>query len=109
MQPLFDASPITRTDYLGGRFIGALIVNALLISVVPFALMLFMRASFMKPELIGPFSAAAYFQPSFFFLLPNLFTIGGVLFAVAIVTRRSLPASNPEHSRRSSSRSASAR
>ncbi|HEX2123552.1 MAG TPA: ABC transporter permease, partial [Thermoanaerobaculia bacterium] len=91
MHPLFATSPITKTDYLGGRFAGALIVNVLLITVVPFALMLFTRPAFVTAELLGPFNAAAYLQPYFFFLLPNVFFTGALLFAVAVFTRRSLP------------------
>jgi ABC-2 type transport system permease protein len=91
MHPLFAASPITKSDYLGGRFIGALIVNLLLISVVPFALMFFLRPGFVDATLLGPFRLAAFLQPYVFFLLPNVFFTGSVLFAIAVLTRRSLP------------------
>jgi ABC-2 type transport system permease protein len=91
MHPLFATSPITKTDYLGGRFAGALIVNVLLITVVPFALMLFTRLMFVEATLLGPFRAAAYLQPYVFFLLSNVFFTGALLFAVAVFTRRWLP------------------
>lgn len=91
MHPLFASSPITQTDYLGGRFAGALLVNVLLVTVVPFAMMLFLQPPFVDAELLGPFQAAAYLQAYALFLLPNVFFSGAVLFAVAVVTRRSLP------------------
>ncbi|HEX7151601.1 MAG TPA: M1 family aminopeptidase [Thermoanaerobaculia bacterium] len=91
MHPLFATSPITKTDYLGGRFAGALLVNLLLATVVPFALMVALRPELVSPELLGPFRAASFVQPYLFLLLPNIFFTGTVLFAVAVLTRRSLP------------------
>ncbi|HEX9986279.1 MAG TPA: M1 family aminopeptidase [Thermoanaerobaculia bacterium] len=91
MHPLFATAPITKTDYLGGRFAGALLVNVLLATVVPFALMAFLQPAFIDAELLGPFRAATYLQPYVYFLLPNIFFSGALLFAVAVLTRRSLP------------------
>ena len=91
MHPLFAASPLGRIDYLGGRFAGALIVNVLLVTVVPFSLMLFTGPAFVDAELLGAFHAAAYLQPYVFFVLPNVFFTSALLFAVAVLTRRSLP------------------
>jgi ABC-2 type transport system permease protein len=91
MHPLFATSAITKTDYLGGRFTGALLVNVLLAAAVPLALMLFMQPPFVSPEFIGPFRVAAYVQPYVLLLLPNIFFTGALLFAVAVLTRRSLP------------------
>lgn len=91
MHPLFASSPITKTDYLGGRFAGALIVNLLLVTVVPFALMFFTRPPFVSAGLLGPFRAVAYLQPYVVSLLPNVFFTGALLFAIAVLTRRSLP------------------
>ncbi|HYO75769.1 MAG TPA: ABC transporter permease, partial [Thermoanaerobaculia bacterium] len=91
MHPLFATSPITKTEYLGGRFAGALVVNALLVTAVPVALMLFTQPSFVDPDLLGPFRPAAYLRPYLLVLLPNLFFTGALFFAVATLTRRSLP------------------
>jgi ABC-2 type transport system permease protein len=87
--PLFATLPITKTDYLGGRFAGALLVNVLLATAVPFALMVFLGS--VNAELLGPFQAATYLRPYFFLLLPNVFFSGALLFAIAVLTRRSLP------------------
>ncbi|HEX8153556.1 MAG TPA: M1 family aminopeptidase, partial [Thermoanaerobaculia bacterium] len=91
MHPLFLASPITKSDYLGGRFLGALMVNVALITAVPFALMLFLRPGFVDADLLGPFRLAAFLQPYVYLLLPNVFFSGALLFSIAILTRRSLP------------------
>jgi len=90
MFPLFATSPLTKTQYLAGRFAGTLLVNVLFVSIVPIMLMLLMRPPFVKAELLGPFRAAAYLQPAIVLLLPNVLFTGALLFAVGVLTRRTL-------------------
>lgn len=90
MASLFATSPLTKTEYLAGRFAGALLVNVLFVSIVPVMLMLLMRPPFVKGELLGPFRAAAYVQPAIVLLLPNVLFTGALLFAVGVLTRRTL-------------------
>lgn len=90
MFALFATSPLTKTEYLAGRFIGTLLVNVLFVSIVPIMLMLLMRPPFVKGELLGPFRAASYVQPALALLLPNVLITGALLFAVAVLTRRTL-------------------
>jgi ABC-type transport system involved in multi-copper enzyme maturation permease subunit len=90
MFPLFATSPLTKTEYLAGRFVGTLLVNVLFVSIVPIMLMLLMRPPFVKGELLGPFRAASYLQPAIVFLLPNVLFTGALLFAVGVLTRRTL-------------------
>jgi ABC-2 type transport system permease protein len=90
MFSLFATAPLTKTEYLAGRFVGTLLVNVLFVSVVPILLMLLMRPPLVKAELLGPFRAAAYVQPAIVFLLPNVLFTGALLFAVGVLTRRTL-------------------
>ena len=90
MSSLFATSPITKTEYLAGRFVGTLLVNALFVSVVPIMLMLLMRPPFVKGELLGPFRAATYVQPAIALLLPSVLFTGAILFAIGVLTRRTL-------------------
>lgn len=90
MFALFATSPLTKTEYLAGRFVGTLLVNALFVSIVPIMLMLLMRPPFVNAELLGPFRAASYLQPAIVFLLPNVLFTGALLFAVATLSRRAL-------------------
>lgn len=90
MFPLFETSPITKTEYLAGRFAGTLLVNVLFVSIVPITLMLLMRPPFVEGELLGTFRAAAYVQPAIVLLLPNVLFTGAILFAVGVLTRRAL-------------------
>ena len=86
MFSLFATSPLTKTQYLAGRFVGTLLVNVLFVSIVPIMLMLVMRPPFVKEELLGPFSAASYVQPAIVLLLPNVLFTGAILFAVGVLT-----------------------
>lgn len=90
MFSLFATSPLTKTQYLAGRFTGTLLINVLFVSIVPIMLMLLMRPPFVKGELLGPFRAAAYVQPAIVLLLPNVVFTGALLFAVGVLTRRAL-------------------
>src|SRR5688500_2083936 len=90
MFALFATSPLTKTEYLAGRFVGTLLVNVLFVSFVPIMLMILMRPPFVEGELLGPFRAASYLQPAIVFLMPNVLFTGAILFAVAVLTRRAL-------------------
>ncbi|HYC91878.1 MAG TPA: M1 family aminopeptidase [Thermoanaerobaculia bacterium] len=90
MFSLFATSPLTKTQYLAGRFAGTLLVNVLIVSIVPIMFMLLMRPPFVKGALLGPFRAAAYVQPALVLLLPNVLFTGALLFAVGVLTRRTL-------------------
>ena len=90
MFPLLATSPVTKTEYLAGRFAGTLLVNVLFVSIVPILLMLLMRPPFVKGELLGPFRAATYVQPAIALLLPSVLFTGAILFAVGVLTRRTL-------------------
>ncbi|HEX7709263.1 MAG TPA: M1 family aminopeptidase [Thermoanaerobaculia bacterium] len=90
MFALFATSPLTKTDYLAGRFVGTLLVNILFVSIVPIMLMLLMRPPFVKGEFLGPFRAASYLEPAIVLLLPTVLFTGALLFAVGVLTRRTL-------------------
>ncbi|HEX2062557.1 MAG TPA: hypothetical protein VHK90_17590, partial [Thermoanaerobaculia bacterium] len=90
MFALFATSPLTKTEYLAGRFAGTLLVNVFFVSIVPIMLMLLMRPPFVEGELLGPFRAASYVEPAIVFLLPNVLFTGALLFAVGVLTRRTL-------------------
>jgi ABC-type transport system involved in multi-copper enzyme maturation permease subunit len=91
MDPLFYAAPLTRFDYLGGRFLGAFAVNAALLVTVPVGLILG-QLFYLDPATAGPFRAATYLQPFFALLLPNLFATAAIVFAMAALTRKAMVA-----------------
>ena len=91
MHPLFFTKPIKPSSYYLGRFGGALILNILIQATVSLALLIGFLMPYLDQEGIGPFRLDAYIQPFMVFVIPNLFFIGSIIFALAILTRRMLP------------------
>jgi hypothetical protein len=92
IHPLVYTTPLRKTEYLGGRFVAAFVVNALLLTLVPLGMAIASWMPYLDPEKFGPFQAAAYVQPYLLFVLPNLVLSSAVLFAIAALTRQTLPA-----------------
>ncbi|MGK2962979.1 MAG: hypothetical protein ACSLFK_12655 [Gemmatimonadaceae bacterium] len=84
----FLASPITRLDYLLGRFTGAYLAT-FIVFVAAEAGMLAAALS-IPSEFNGPFRAATFLAPLLTFAVPNLLLTGAFFFAVATLTRRML-------------------
>ncbi|CAN5317921.1 hypothetical protein BH09PSE6_BH09PSE6_19910 [soil metagenome] len=84
-------TPITRGQYLGGRFLGAFGVALLIfVCMVPG----FFIASLlpgMDAERFGPNHASAYLWPLLVVLLPNMLLVGVLFFTLAGLSRRMLP------------------
>lgn len=92
LDPLVYTTPLRRSAYLGGRFLGAFAVTALLLAVVPLGLLLATRLPGIEPRLLGPFRAEAYLSSYFTLALPNAFVSTAVLFAIAILSHRAITA-----------------
>jgi ABC-type transport system involved in multi-copper enzyme maturation permease subunit len=91
MHPLFYAAPISKAEYLGGRFLGAFAVNAALLLAVPLGLWLSAVMPYADPARVGPFRVDAYASAYLLFLLPNLLINASVLFGISALSRRSFP------------------
>jgi ABC-type transport system involved in multi-copper enzyme maturation permease subunit len=63
--------PVSRTEYLGGRFLAALVLNALVLLGVQLGSLLAVYAPGIDPAIIGPFRPAAYLAAYRFIALPN--------------------------------------
>jgi ABC-2 type transport system permease protein len=90
--PLFFTLPITKLDYLGGRFLGALAVNAGLLAFIPIGLALGTFIPFNEGPGFLPFDARTYVEPFFTLGLTNLFFSATILFTAAALTRNALSA-----------------
>ncbi|HJP86900.1 MAG TPA: hypothetical protein VJ852_12975, partial [Gemmatimonadaceae bacterium] len=89
MDPLLYTSRLTRTEYLGGRFLAALTVNAIVLLAIPLAHIV--GGWITGPQQMGPFRIAALAEPFVFFALPNMILFGALLFTVAALTRQTIP------------------
>jgi ABC-2 type transport system permease protein len=88
MHPLVFASPITKSDYLGGRFLAALTLNALVLLAVQLGSLLAVYGPGISPEIVGPFRPAAYLAAYVFIALPNAFIATTFQFSAALLTGR---------------------
>jgi ABC-2 type transport system permease protein len=88
LHPLVYASPVSKTEYLGGRFLAALVLNALILLAVQVGSLLAVYAPGVNPELIGPFRPAAYLAAYGFIALPNALIATTVQFSAALLSGR---------------------
>ena len=88
MHPLVYTSPVTKTEYLGGRFLAAFVLNALILLGVQVGSLLAAHAPGIDPEIIGPFRPAAYLAAYGLIALPNAFIATAIQFAVALLSGR---------------------
>ncbi len=91
IHPLFFTTPVTRGDYLGGRFLGALVVNLFIFASIPLGLMAARPMPYMDAEKLGAFHLAGYLQPLLVITLPNVIFTGAIFFTLAALVRKMLP------------------
>src|SRR5690606_7476697 len=80
MYSLTYTSPLTKAEYLGGRFLAALLINLMIMMAIPLGVLSGMYLSGIEPEIMGPFRLAAYLNPLVFIILPNTFLATSVQF-----------------------------
>src|SRR5262249_3520268 len=88
---LFFTTPITRMDYLGGRFLGAFGVIVLLSLAIGLGTYLATITPWMPASRLGPQRFVAYAMPYLLVVIPNMLMMAAVFFALAALTRRMLP------------------
>ncbi len=83
MDPLIYTVRISRTEYLGGRFLAAFLLNAALLLAVQAGMIAAVYSPGVNAQLIGPFRPAAYLTAYLFLSLPNAFAGTAIQFALA--------------------------
>ena len=84
---LFFSRPVSKFDYLIGRFSGTLVVSFLIMTGAALGILIGSFMPWLDAERIGPFVPTHYLNALFVFILPNLFFIGAVFFTLASLTR----------------------
>lgn len=84
---LFFSSTVKRWQYLGGRFLGSFAVGVLVYFGVITAIMLGSITPWVPKEELGPIILSHYFFSLVLLVIPNLFFIAALFFAVAGLTR----------------------
>ncbi|MEM1134401.1 MAG: M1 family aminopeptidase [Bacteroidota bacterium] len=89
-ESLMFTNPITKGDYLFGRFLGALLIALLIFTGVPLGFMLGEFMPWRDADKLLPFNFWNYLQPYFFFVIPNVFFTGAIFFAVGSLSRKTI-------------------
>ena len=90
IHPLFFTTPVGKTAYLGGRYLGTVIVNLLVFAAIPLGAMAAAAMPFTEPERIGPFRLDAYAAPFALIVIPNVLLTAALFLVLAALTRRVL-------------------
>lgn len=92
MHPITYTAPVSKAEYLGGRFLAAFALNTLILLGAPLGVMLAVYGPGVDPVVVGPFRAAAYLTAFGFIALPNAFVGTAIQFAFAALSRRAIAA-----------------
>jgi ABC-2 type transport system permease protein len=84
---ILRATPVTKRDFLIGRFLGATCVAFLVIVAVAAGMLAGSFMPWLDPERLGPTRLSHYAYALFFFALPTLLVMAAGFFAVATATR----------------------
>jgi len=80
-------TPITKLQYLLGRFLGSYIIAVLVMSGTLAGILFGSFMPYLDPEQVAPFSFMYYWQPFYSIILPNVFFMGALFFMVGSLTR----------------------
>ncbi|MFO1500619.1 MAG: hypothetical protein U1G07_19925, partial [Verrucomicrobiota bacterium] len=92
MHPLVYTTPVSTTEYLGGRFLAALALNALILLAVPAGILLALSVPPVETEVLVPSRPAAYLSAYFVIALSTACAATAIQFAWSALTRRSVTA-----------------
>ncbi|GAB3712467.1 M1 family aminopeptidase [Spirosoma flavus] len=93
LHPLMYAAPVSKLDYLGGRFMAAFMLNILIQLTIPVFYLLAMYVVKIQQGSLGPFQPEAYLTTFFYLALPNTFVVTACQFSIAVQERRAIGAS----------------
>ena len=85
--PIIRSTPITKFQYIFGRFLGAFAVAAVCMLALPVATLLGSLMPWADPASLGPNRITDHLYAYFLIALPNLLTHSAIFFALATITR----------------------
>ena len=88
MDPLAYTVPVTRAEYLGGRFLAAAVLNALILFGTMLGSLLAVYVPGIQGAAIGPFRPDAYLTAFGYIALPNILIATAIQFSLATLSRR---------------------
>ncbi|HXJ96281.1 MAG TPA: M1 family aminopeptidase [Terriglobia bacterium] len=84
---LLFTKPISKFDYLGGRWAASLVVTIFVLSGLIWGAMAGIFMPWADKTRLAPITLATYFQP-FLYVIAQVFILGSLFFCVAALTRR---------------------
>ncbi len=84
------STPLSRRDFLFGRFLGATLVSLIPMLGVSLGVLLAKYMPWVEPERWGPVNWGAHLKGILVFAVPNAFFVAAVLFAVAVLARNDM-------------------
>jgi ABC-2 type transport system permease protein len=91
IEQLLYSTPIQKSEFLAGRFVGAVALNLIILSGSAFGAALAAASPFVKPEKMAPFELSAYVGPYLAFVAPNVVLSAAIFFALMALTRQMMP------------------
>ena len=88
-QILFS-TPLSKRDFMLGRFFGALVVSIIPFLGVSFGSLIGSIMPWMDAERIGPTIWSAHLNGLLIFVIPNLLFSGAIIFGIAVLTRNTI-------------------
>ncbi len=90
IEPLVYVNPITKRDYLLGRFLGSFVVLLLIFSGLLWGMMVGSLMPWHQPEQMLPFNAFSYVQSFVVVVLPILFFGASTFFVTGMLSKKLL-------------------
>lgn len=84
---LLFAYPINKFQYLTGKFLSGFFVTLLITLSIGIAFFIASILPVANQDMLGPVKIGAYFQAYLFFVVPNIFFIGAIVFMLVTLTR----------------------
>ena len=85
---LFFTYPLTKFDYLSGRYLGSVVICILVFTAVSIGLYTGSVMPWLDPEKIQANNLIYYIQPFVSNIIPNIFVFGAIFFSLASLTRK---------------------
>ncbi len=88
VHPFFFTAPISKAQYLFGRFLGALAALLVVFTAIALGMFLATLLPMVESYRVGPNQLRAYVQPYLTSILPNVLFTGAMFFSMAALTRK---------------------
>lgn len=87
---LLFSYPISKFGYLGGRFLGGFVAAVFVFSSIGLGIWLASFMPYLNKTFFGENIFMAYLSPYFSSVIPNIFIVGIIIFAIAAISRNLL-------------------